>query len=88
MNNNYSYWVQFTRNPARFGLSYFRVVITTTVFLYIQIFRATLTVDGTYYLSEQLDPVKRPFEIQIKELLLGARSSNGATDFQVCNFSF
>uniref|UniRef100_A0A0N5B1F4 Neurexin-4 n=1 Tax=Syphacia muris TaxID=451379 RepID=A0A0N5B1F4_9BILA len=66
MNNNYSYWVQFTRNPAR----------------------ATLTVDGTYYLSEQLDPVKRPFEIQIKELLLGARSSNGATDFQGCIGTF
>lgn len=45
--------------------------------------RASLTVDGTYYTGKQLDPLKKPYELQVSEILLGASSSLGGNWFQV-----
>ena len=60
--SNYSYWLQFSRNPVR----------------------ASLTVDGSYYVSEQLDPIKKPFTINIRELLLGSETVAGKNSFKGC----
>lgn len=63
---NYSYWMQFSRNPVRTALS----------------------VDGSYYKLEQLNPAKTPYEIDIKQLLLGAESPAGNRAFQGCVGTF
>ncbi|VDD96463.1 unnamed protein product [Enterobius vermicularis] len=50
--------------------------------------KASLTVDGTYYTGKQLDPLKKPYELQVSEILLGASSSLGGNWFQGCIGTF